>query len=77
MEMNKQKFLKFLISEIERQQKNMYKSGEGKKVVAVLTEIYTLASDGKFDVGRDVSDEINRVHSEHNKFGGVVHHTMK
>jgi len=74
MEMNKQKFLKFLISEIERQQKNMYKSGEGKKVVAVLTEIYTLASDGKFDVGRSVSDEINRVHSEHNKFGGVAYH---
>jgi hypothetical protein len=52
----------------------MYKSGEGKKVVAVLTEIYTLASDGKFDVGRDVRDEINNVHSEHNNFGGVVHH---
>jgi RAB protein geranylgeranyltransferase component A len=76
MEMNKQKFLKFLISEIERQQKNMYKSGEGKKVVAVLTEIYTLASDGKFDVGRDVRDEINNVHSEHNNFGGVVHHAV-
>jgi hypothetical protein len=31
MEMNKQQFLKFMISEIERQQKDMYKSGEGKR----------------------------------------------
>jgi len=62
--MNKHKFLKFITDEIERQQKDMYKSGEGKKVVAVLTEIYTLASDGKFDVtsnrGEEISEEIKR-----------------
>lgn len=65
MELNKQRFLKFIISEIERQQKDMYKSGEGKKVVAVLTEIYTLTSDGKFDEHNvradEISDEIKRV----------------
>ena len=63
--MNKQRFLKFIISEIERQQKDMYKSEEGKKVVAVLTEIYTLVSDRKFDVasnrGEEISEEIKRV----------------
>lgn len=66
MEMNKQKFLKFMTDEIERQQKDMYKSGEGKKVVAVLSQIYTLTSDGKFDVhsnrGEEISKEIKRVY---------------
>ena len=66
MEMNKQKFLKFMVDEIERQQKDMYKSGEGKKVVEVLSQIYTLTSDGKFDVqsnrGQEISEEIGRVH---------------
>jgi hypothetical protein len=66
MEMNKQKFLKFMVDEIERQQKDMYKSGEGKKVVAVLSQIYTLTSDGKFDVhsnrGEEISDEIKGIH---------------
>jgi len=64
VEMNKQKFLKFMIDEIERQQKDVYKTGEGKKLVTVLSQIYTLASDGKFDVysnHRDVSDEIRSV----------------
>jgi len=66
MEMNKQKFLKFMIDEIERQQKDMYKTGEGKKVVAVLSQIYTLTSDGKFDVhsnrGEEISSEIRGIH---------------
>jgi hypothetical protein len=76
MEMNKQQFLKFMISEIERQQKDMYKSGEGKKVVSVLTEIYTLVSDGKFDsYKRDVAGEIRDAHKSHENFKtGVVHH---
>lgn len=60
MEMNKERFLKFMVSEIERQQKDMYKTGEGKKVVAVLTEIYTLTSDGKFDVHSNRGEEISR-----------------
>lgn len=67
VDMNKQKFLKFMVDEIERQQKDMYKSGEGKKVVFVLSQIYTLASDGKFDISDDrrgdIADEIRRVHS--------------
>lgn len=58
VEMNKQKFLKFMTDEIERQQKDMYKSGEGKKVVAVLSQIYTLTSDGKFDVHSNRGDEV-------------------
>lgn len=66
MEMNKQKFLKFMVDEIERQQKDMYKTNEGKKVVAVLSQIYTLTSDGKFDVhsnrGEEISDEIKGIH---------------
>lgn len=76
MEMNKQQFLKFMISEIERQQKDMYKSGEGKKVISVLTEIYTLVSDGKFDVvKRDVVGEINYIKQSHENFKtGVAHH---
>jgi len=76
MEMNKQQFLKFMISEIERQQKDMYKSGEGKKVVSVLTEIYTLVSDGKFDsYTRDIAGEIRGVQKSHDNFKtGVVHH---
>ena len=69
MEMNKQKFLKFVVDEIERQQKDMYKTGEGKKVVAVLTQIYTMASDGKFDVhsnrGEEISEEIKNVQKGH------------
>jgi hypothetical protein len=71
MEMNKQKFLKFMVDEIERQQKDMYKSGEGKKVVFVLSQIYTLASDGKFDVhsnrGEEIADEIRRTRFDRNK----------
>lgn len=70
MEMNKGRFLRFMVSEIERQQKDMYKTGEGKKVVAVLTEIYTLASDGKFDVhsnrGEEISREIEDVYKHRN-----------
>ena len=66
MEMNKQKFLKFMVDEIERQQKDMYKTGEGKKVVAVLSQIYTLTSDGKFDVhsnrGEEISKEIEHIY---------------
>jgi len=66
MEMNKQKFLKFMVDEIERQQKDMYNTGEGKKVVAVLSQIYTLTSDGKFDVhsnrGQEIAEEIKNVH---------------
>jgi len=69
--MNKQKFLKFMVDEIGRQQKDMYKSGEGKKVVAVLTEIYTLTSDGKFDVisnrGEEISEEIKRIATHDSK----------
>lgn len=69
MEMNKQKFLKFMIDEIERQQKDMYKTGEGKKVVAVLSQIYTLTSDGKFDVhsnrGEEIAEEIKNVSKGH------------
>jgi hypothetical protein len=70
MELNKERFLKFLVSEIERQQKDMYKTGEGKKIVAVLTEVYTLVSDGKFDVhsnrGEEVSREIKNI-QEHKR----------
>jgi hypothetical protein len=76
MEMNKQQFLKFLIGEIERQQKDMYKSGEGKKLITTLTEIYTLVSDGKFDsYSRDIAGEIREVNKSHENFKtGVVHH---
>lgn len=49
-EMNKDKFLKFIVDEIERHQKIVNKTGEEKKVVEVLIQIYTLTSDGKFDV---------------------------
>jgi hypothetical protein len=75
-DMNKQQFLKFLIGEIERQQKDMYKSGEGKKLITVLTEIYTLVSDGKFDVySRDIAGEIRDVHNSHgNLKTGIVNH---
>lgn len=66
MEMNKERFLKFIVSEIERQQKDMYKTGEGKRIVENLTQIYTLVSDGKFDVhsnrGEEISEEIRRAH---------------
>jgi hypothetical protein len=76
--MNKQRFLKFMTDEIERQQKDMYKSGEGKKAVSVLIQVYTLVSDGKFDMqgGRgDVADEIWRVHEQRgNLKSGIVHH---
>lgn len=69
MEMNKQKFLKFMVDEIERQQKDMYKTGEGKKLVTVLSQIYTLTSDGKFDVhsnrGEEISEEIKNVQKGH------------
>jgi hypothetical protein len=58
--MNKEKFLKFLVDEIERNQKEMYKTGEGKKVVFVLTQIYTLVSDGKFDVVEHVYNSDSR-----------------
>lgn len=80
MEMSKQKFLKFMVDEIERQQKDMYKSGEGKKIVAVLSQIYTLASDGKFDVhsnrGEEISEEIKRfqkghIHGNYKTHGGI------
>lgn len=57
-EMNKEKFLKFMVSEIERNQKDMYKTNEGKKVVEILTQIYTLTSDGKFDLPRTRSFEV-------------------
>ena len=76
--MNKQKFLRFMADEIERQQKDMYKTGEGKKVVSVLIQVYTLVSDGKFDENNrrgDVSDEIRRVNEQHgNLKQGIVHH---
>jgi hypothetical protein len=76
MEMNKQQFLKFMIGEIERQQKDVYKHGDGKKVVSVLTEIYTLVSDGKFDISkRDVVGEISYIKNSHENFKtGVAHH---
>jgi hypothetical protein len=76
MEMNKHKFIKFMVDEIERHQKEMYKTNEGKKLISVLIEIYTLVSNGKFDVYReDVSDEINRVHAQYKDYkAGVVHH---
>lgn len=75
--MNKQKFLRFMADEIERQQKDMYKTGEGKKVVFILTQVYTLVSDGKFDENRirDVADEIQRVREQcGNLKTGIVHH---
>lgn len=76
VDVNKQQFLKFLVSEIERQQKDMYKSGEGKKLITVLTEIYTLVSDGKFDsYTRDIAGEVREVQKSHENFKtGVVHH---
>jgi hypothetical protein len=59
-----------MIDEIERQQKEMYKTNEGKKLISVLIEIYTLISNGKFDVyrGDEISDEINRVHAQHYEY---------
>jgi len=77
MEMNKHKFLKFMVDEIERQQKEMYITNEGKKLISVLIEIYTLASNGKFDVyrGTEIADEVNRVRAQHNDYRtGIVHH---
>jgi hypothetical protein len=57
-----------MVSEIERNQKDMYKCGEGKKIVENLIQIYTLVSDGKFDVrnnrGDEVSHEIRSVHNQ-------------
>jgi hypothetical protein len=68
MEMNKERFLKFMVDEIERNQKEMYKTGEGKKIVENLIQIYTLVSDGKFDVrtynAERVPLEIKLVHSQ-------------
>jgi len=67
MEMDKNKFLKFMVDEIERNQKEVYKNdGEGKKVVTVLIQIYTLVSDGKFDTRNNIdriSQEIKFVHN--------------
>lgn len=75
--MNKQKFLRFVADEIERQQKEMYKTNEGKRVISVLIQIYTLVSDGKFDENRirDVANEIQRVREQRgNLKTGIVHH---
>ena len=66
-----------MIEEIERQQKDMYKTSDGKRVVSVLIQIYTLVSDGKFDENRirDVADEIQRVREQRgNLKTGIVHH---
>lgn len=74
MEMNKEKFLKFIIAEIERNQKDMYKTGEGKKIVEILTQIYTLTSDGKFDApknnirSKEIAHEIEDVKRGHRNF---------
>ena len=67
-EMNKEKFLKFVINEIECNQKDMYKTGEGKRIVEILTQIYTLTSDGKFDFPRfrdvEIKQEIDCVKAD-------------
>jgi hypothetical protein len=66
--MNKEKFLKFVVDEIERNQKIVNKTGEGKLIVENLIQIYTLTSDGKFDVhsnrGSEISDEIKSVRND-------------
>lgn len=74
MFMNKEKFLKFIIDEIERNQQGVNKTGEGKQIVANLIQIYTLVSDGKFDDrsrwkddesnSKRISDEIQSVQRE-------------
>lgn len=67
--MNKHRFIDFLENEIEKQQKEMYANdGEGKKVIKVLIEMYTLVTDGKFDASyKNIMDGVGEVK---NNYGG-------